>query len=35
MKQRLGIGKVVRRADRLGTTAVSAWWLLTIGGMLL
>jgi hypothetical protein len=30
----LDIGSGARWADRLGTTAVFAWWLLTISGLL-
>jgi hypothetical protein len=34
MKDRLDFGGTARWADRLGTTAVFAWWLLTLGGVL-
>jgi hypothetical protein len=35
MKQMLNIGRSVGWIDRFGTTAVLAWWVLTIGGLLL
>jgi hypothetical protein len=35
MNERLTIGRSAGWADRLGTTAVLAWWVLTIGGILL
>lgn len=30
-----GLGSSASWAERLGTTAVFAWWVLTIGGLLL
>jgi hypothetical protein len=33
--ERLNIGSSAGWADRLGTTALFAWWLLAIGGILL
>jgi|PlaIllAssembly_1097288.scaffolds.fasta_scaffold438615_2 hypothetical protein len=33
MNDRLGFGGGARWADRLGTTAVLTWWLLTLGGV--
>ena len=32
MNDRLGFGGGTRWADRLGTSALFAWWLLTLGG---
>lgn len=35
MNERFSMGGGAHWADRLGTTAVFAWWLLTTGGLLL
>jgi hypothetical protein len=35
MSKRLNIGTSAGWADRLGTAAVFAWWVLAISGMLL
>ena len=35
MKEMLKVGRSAGWMERLGTTAVFAWWVLTIGGLLL